>query len=594
MVRFSHSRLLSILLVVALPLVAFGQDPIGKVRGGGNSIDWQLKTHGHAAVELTVLMPNGDVLSRTFKNGNPSLRIQDLGTDIEEGVYNYELRLVPRVPSDVAKKLENARAANDEAAARKIMRDAGLLPVTQSGAFSIQNGSIVDPDRIEEGATTSLRDDSAPTLGTGGAGPGPGKVTVNDQVIPDDLIVQGSACVGLDCVNNESFGFDTIRMKENNLRIKADDTSSSSGFPASDWQLTFNDSASGGSNKFSVEDITGARVPFTVEGGSPSKTQFGHSTRNIGLQTSTPALDFHINSTDTPAHRFEQNNSGGFTAQTWDVGANEANFFVRDVTGGSLLSFRIRPGAPTSSIDISSDGDVGIGTASPNANAQMDVSDTSTGRARLAFTGQEFFAASNTSTEGIALLLGVNRTNDRQFWIADSSLLASSATNPVIRFRPNNGNISAISTNGTSLNLSLQENGGNVGIGCLTPTFDLVIASNGGCANPSSSINAGSAQFTVASSRTFKENIEPLRAGDILSKIEKIDVYKYDFKEGPKDRVGLIAEDFHQVFERGDEKYIDGSEVQLALWMAVQELTKQNKELKERLNKLEEATKQQQ
>lgn len=27
-----------------------------------------------------------------------------------------------------------------------------------------------------------------------------------DQVIADDLIVQGSACVGLDCVNNESFG----------------------------------------------------------------------------------------------------------------------------------------------------------------------------------------------------------------------------------------------------------------------------------------------------------------------------------------------------------------------------------------------------
>jgi hypothetical protein len=30
-----------------------------------------------------------------------------------------------------------------------------------------------------------------------------------DQVIPDDLIVQGSLCVGLDCVNNENFGFDT-------------------------------------------------------------------------------------------------------------------------------------------------------------------------------------------------------------------------------------------------------------------------------------------------------------------------------------------------------------------------------------------------
>ena len=64
-------------------------------------------------------------------------------------------------------------------------------------------------------------------------------------------------------------------------------------------------------------------------------------------------LDLHINTSNTPAIRLEQNNSGGFTAQTWDIGANEANFFVRDVTGGSQLSFRIRPGAPTSSVDIS-------------------------------------------------------------------------------------------------------------------------------------------------------------------------------------------------------------------------------------------------
>ncbi len=64
--------------------------------------------------------------------------------------------------------------------------------------------------------------------------------------------------------------------------------------------------------------------------------------------------------------RLEQNNSGGFTAQTWDVGGNEANFFVRDVTGGSRLPFRIRPGAPTSSIDISASGIVGVGTANPS------------------------------------------------------------------------------------------------------------------------------------------------------------------------------------------------------------------------------------
>ena len=58
-----------------------------------------------------------------------------------------------------------------------------------------------------------------------------------DFVIADDLIVQGSACVGLDCVNNEPFGFDTIKLKENNLRIKFEDTSVAP-FPTNDWQLT--------------------------------------------------------------------------------------------------------------------------------------------------------------------------------------------------------------------------------------------------------------------------------------------------------------------------------------------------------------------
>ena len=44
---------------------------------------------------------------------------------------------------------------------------------------------------------------------------------------------------------------------------------------------------------------------------------------------------------------------------------------MRDVTGGSQLPFRIRPGAPTSSLDIASSGNVGIGTSSPLA--KLDV-----------------------------------------------------------------------------------------------------------------------------------------------------------------------------------------------------------------------------
>jgi hypothetical protein len=190
-----------------------------------------------------------------------------------------------------------------------------------------------------------------------------------DTVIPDDLIVQGSACVGLDCVDGESFGFDTIRLKENNTRIKFDDTSTSPGFPNNDWQLTANDSASGGLNKFSIENTTVATVPFTIVGSAPTNSLFVDSSGRLGIKTAVPGLNIHISTGDTPAQRFEQTSASGFTAQTWDIGANEANFFVRDLTGGSRLPFRIRPGAPTSSIDINASGNVGIGTASPGLNS---------------------------------------------------------------------------------------------------------------------------------------------------------------------------------------------------------------------------------
>jgi hypothetical protein len=192
-----------------------------------------------------------------------------------------------------------------------------------------------------------------------------------DFVIPDDLIVQGSACVGLDCVDGESFGFDTLRLKENNTRIKFDDTSTSSGFPNNDWQLTANDSASGGLNKFSIENTTVGTIPFTVVGPAPTNSLFVASTGKVGLRTATPVLDLHISTSDTPAQRLEQTSAGGFTAQTWDIGGNEANFFVRDVTGGSRLPLRIRPGAPTSSIDINASGNVGVGTASPGISSSF-------------------------------------------------------------------------------------------------------------------------------------------------------------------------------------------------------------------------------
>ncbi|HEX7807812.1 MAG TPA: tail fiber domain-containing protein [Thermoanaerobaculia bacterium] len=546
-------RSVLILAIATMPFAAFAAN-IGNPVGGGSSISWQVSRGGYNSIELTVSSPSGYTFTDTFRGGqSPSFSIADADTlsDMEDGVYNYELRLVPNVSADVAKKLAAARKSGDDAAARKIMKDAGLEPVVQSGSFTVVNGRIVDPNLVEADANDSVI--ASRNFGVSTDAVRPGTPTTNDQVIADDLIVQGSGCFGFDCVNNESFGFDTIRLKENNLRIKFEDTSVGA-FPSNDWQLTANDSASGGANKFSIEDITGSKVPFTVTAGATTNSIFVDSTGRVGFRTSTPVLDLHVNTSNTPALRLEQNNTGGFTAQTWDIAGNEANFFVRDVTSGSRLPFRIRPGAPTSSLDISADGAIGIGTASPNTNSALDV----VGAIRLTGTA--------------------NPTTDNGAWQWNEAgvgyVFQSGGT---IRFR----------TGATSSERLVVTTAGDVGINCSTPSADFVIFGTANCSGSGSTINAGATQFTATSSRTMKEHLAPVAVPDLLDRIAKVNVYNYDFITGPKDRVGLMAEDFHTVFGRGSDKVIDGNEVQMALWMAVQQLTEQNKKLQERLDTLE-------
>ncbi|HEX8619752.1 MAG TPA: hypothetical protein VF911_19375 [Thermoanaerobaculia bacterium] len=352
-------------------MAAFAKDEVGRPSGGGSQIEWQLKINGHEKIVLTVVDKYGEAIVKEFGPGrNPAFRLTDIGGIAEDGQYNYELRVEPRIPAGLKKQLETARANEDDAAVRRIMKDAGLGDgVRQSGVITIYRNMIVSPDGTESTAKDKASADLPGDVSADAARPG--DVAVQDQVIPDDLIVQASTCTGFDCVDGESFGFDTLRLKENNLRIHFDDTSASAGFPANDWRIIANESQSGGANMFAIEDSTAARNPFLIEAAAPANSIYLDSTGRIGFRQAVPLLDLHVTTGNTPALRLEQTNSGGFTAQTWDIGSNEANFFVRDLTSGSRLPFRIRPGAPTSSLDISSAGNVGIGTASPTTKMEI-------------------------------------------------------------------------------------------------------------------------------------------------------------------------------------------------------------------------------
>ncbi len=304
---------------------------------------------------LRVVGPDGKMVHDATSNGSP-LDFTVSGA-LSNGQYTYEVR------QGTAPKRERRDEGGE-------IEDETEYPIwNSSGGFFLQGGRILLPG-AEEAAihekTPSFLENVLTALGDFLVGSAHAA-----NLILDNQIIQGNECIGMDCSTSESFGFDSLRFKENNLRIHIDDTSSSS-FPANDWRFIFNDSSNGGANYFAVEDSTAATVPFKVEAGGPSNTLYVDAAGDIGIKTATPVVDLHIVEGNTPTVRLEQDGSAGFTPQTWDMAGNETNFFIRDVTNGSKLPFKIIPGTADNTLYLKGNpGTVGVNTTSPDASLHV-------------------------------------------------------------------------------------------------------------------------------------------------------------------------------------------------------------------------------
>ena len=308
--RFSFFVAAAAALLPLIAIAADGDQRAARLVMTAGAMEWH-PAAGAAPAVLSVQRPDGEVVTETFAAGrNPVLRLEGLA----DGLYSYELRV--------------ARA--------------GSVPLVESGSFTVANGVVVSPDTVESSVTTR-----------------PWRVSGN-PFYTDDVSAQGGVCAGFDCTSAESYGFATIKMKENNTRLKFEDTSAAP-FPTTDWQLSANDSTSGGANKFFVEDLTAATVPLLIEGATPSNTLYLDSTGRVGVRTSTPARDLTIANSVSAGIRMEQSAS---PFQAWDIVANNNNFYVRDVNH-EQNPFIIKSSAPYNSLVIDSTARIGLGVASP-------------------------------------------------------------------------------------------------------------------------------------------------------------------------------------------------------------------------------------
>jgi len=386
-----------------------------------------------------------------------------------------------------------------------------------------------------------------------------------DAVVLDDQIVDGSICAGQDCVNGESFGFDTLRLKENNLRIRFVDTSSSSSFPSNDWQLTANDTSNGGANKFSIDDIDSGRTPFTIEAGAKSHSLYLDSSGRLGLGTSTPLVDAHLVSGDSPALRIEQDASNGYNKQSWDLSGNEAGFFIRDATNSGTLPLRIRTGASSSAVDIAAGGFVGINNE--GATARLDVLDTNNAQQNTASQVSGFKVTNASATENSRALAAFSNNGEAGFILADTS-----ADGDEWSIDNKNGALSL--QRNQSVLLNLDDNGN------LATTGEI-------CANKD-----GIKQCigTVASSKGFKNINGKADGAQILNKISQLAIYNWSYKDADTSvlHVGPLAEDFHASFGLNGDVTDRISTVDLTgvALSAIKELNKQLKEKDQQLQLL--------
>ncbi len=539
---------LMLVLIGFVPTSPAGQAADINIDAGGIYV--AASVPGATFMMLRIAGPQGQIVFDQSTDGSPIEWLPPAGA--QGGHYKWEVRV------GVSERRSNRNGHQQPAPP--------VRPLIQSGTILIQGGAIVSPLEEEAGLLQNIWSIAKTGL-----------AKFMDFLVPsafadvlhyDDVIITGSECIGFDCQNGESFGFDTMILKEHNLRIYFNDTSYTSNYPTNNWRITINDNTNGGASYFAIDDVDGGTRPFTIEADAPSNSLYVDDYGRIGFGTSVPVVEIHTKDSDTPTLRLEQDSSGGWTAQTWDVAGNETNFFIRDVTNGSKLPFRIQPNAPSNSFCVRSEGKVGLGTWSPTAKLHVLGSDT----AKILVQDSSTTTASRNLLElennGAPRAIFSNAKSNRHWRLGMTEF--------------DNFSIRRLRDGGAQFNISKS---GRVTIGDgSTWAFDLR-------RNGNLTIGGGLTQNSDVNS---KENFTSIDGEQLLARLRQLPISTWNYKQDATQarHLGPMAQDFYAAFRLGsDDRHISPLDAASVALAAIQELVREKDaqitELKDRLAVIE-------
>ncbi|WP_136444119.1 hypothetical protein [Pacificoceanicola onchidii] len=212
-------------------------------------------------------------------------------------------------------------------------------------------------------------------------------------VLTGNHSVDGSLCVGADCVAAEGFSAAPMKVKENNTRLYFEDTSIGPSYPSNDWLLQANDSTINGAEYFAIVDDETDRQVLRLDAGAPDNALYVNSFGNVGVGTSLPQADLHIITGNVSKLRMQNTSAGA----DWDINIGSAGLGLLE-RPGTTEPFFVETGAPSDAFWIEDTGDLGFGTNKPEASVDIFRSDNSA-RIRVRDTGssgaQEMFAMVN-------------------------------------------------------------------------------------------------------------------------------------------------------------------------------------------------------